>query len=84
MRFLHDSCGSEYAKSSVLGQPLLAFRMLYVKANEVAQSGLAEEDIGQSPCPRGPDLLVCQEDVSCKFCFQSDSTISTFLNFCAA
>jgi len=81
--FLHDSCGRGYSKSFVLGQPLLACRMLYVNADEVAQSGHAEEDIGQSPCPRGPDFLVRQEDVSCKFCFSSDSTISTFPNFCA-
>jgi len=35
----------------------LALCLLYVRADEVAQSGHVEEDIGQSPHPRGPDFL---------------------------
>jgi len=58
VRFLHDSRGSGYAKSFVSWTTCLVFRMLYEKADEVAQSGHAEGDIGQSPCPCGPDFLI--------------------------
>ena len=57
--------------------------MLRVKADEVAQSGHAVEDIGQSPFRVARISGSAKEDVSCEFCFQSDSTIGTFPNFCA-